>query len=93
MNKAINKVACLVVLTLMLASLASAAWSWGTTAHFLITEHAIDMLPPEMKPFYSANSRYIVAFSMLPDDWRETYKKRNGQSSLYRPRPVGPASV
>lgn len=49
-------------------------WCWGPTAHTIITEHAIELLPPEIKPFYVTNSRYVVALTMLPDDWRHTHK-------------------
>jgi hypothetical protein len=48
--------------------------AWGPEGHTLITRHAILMLPGEIKPFYEANERYIVAFAMLPDDWRLTYR-------------------
>lgn len=63
----------LILIAAILFVLASCpAWCWGPQVHTIIAEHAIDMLPPEIKPFYEANRRYIVAFSMLPDDWRVT---------------------
>lgn len=64
-----------VLLVLVLAALAASprsASAWGPAGHTTITEHALQILPKEIKPFYEANSRYIVAFCMLPDDWRLT---------------------
>lgn len=65
------RVAALAVLFLILAS---TCFAWEPTGHTLITNHALALVSPEMKPFYEANSRYIAAFCTLPDDWRETYK-------------------
>ncbi len=63
---------------LLCAVLAAPACAWEPTGHTLITEHALALVPKEMKPFYDANSRYIVAFCTLPDDWRETYRDEIG---------------
>ena len=52
--------------------------AWEPTGHTLVTNHALQLVPKEMKPFYDANSRYIVAFCTLPDDWRQTYKAEVG---------------
>jgi len=52
--------------------------AWGPTAHTLIAQNAFELLPPEIKPFYDANSRYMLAFVMLPDDWRDTHKDEIG---------------
>lgn len=65
------KAAVLAVIVLMAVS---PAFAWEPTGHTLITNHALALVTPEMKPFYDANSRYIAAFCTLPDDWRETYK-------------------
>lgn len=54
------------------------AFAWEPAGHTLITQHALQLLPGEMRPFYDANSRYIVAFCTLPDDWRETYRDQIG---------------
>ena len=61
-------------ISIVLCLAACPCWGWGPTGHTLIVEHAIQLLPPEMKPFYDANSRYVVALVMLPDDWRLTHK-------------------
>lgn len=64
----------LTALLLLAAFTISPAWSWGPSAHTMITEKAIGLLPAELKPFYETNSRYIVAMCTLPDDWRDTHK-------------------
>lgn len=58
---------------LLLMALVMPARAWEATGHTMITQHALALVPKDMKPFYDANSRYIVAFCTLPDDWRETY--------------------
>lgn len=54
------------------------ALCWGPTAHTLITENALELLPVQMKPFFDSNSRYIVALCLLPDHWRQTHKAEIG---------------
>lgn len=61
-----------------LLACAMSARAWEPTGHTLITQHAMQLLPREMRPFYDANSRYIVAFCTLPDDWRQTYRDEVG---------------
>lgn len=53
--------------------LSTPAMCWGPTGHTLITSNAIELLPDGMKPFYETNSRYIVALTTLPDDWKHTH--------------------
>ncbi len=67
------KIEITILLVAIISLAASASWAWGEQGHTLITDHAIKLLPAELTPFYRANARYIVAFSMLPDDWRETH--------------------
>lgn len=58
---------------LILASIAltpSSAFAWGAAAHQLITRRAIDLLPPELKPFYEHYREEIVLRSNDPDLWR-----------------------
>lgn len=65
------------LITLLLLS-ASPSYAWEPTGHTLITNHAMALVPAEMRPFYEANARYIAAFCTLPDDWRVTYKDQVG---------------
>jgi len=63
---------------ILLVACAMPTYAWEPTGHALITQHALQLLPRDMKPFYDANSRYIAAFCTLPDDWRETYRDEVG---------------
>ena len=60
-------VACTVV---MLAFAPAPAQAWGFAAHRLITRHAIDLLPPELKPFFQRFKEEIVMRVVDPDLWR-----------------------
>ncbi len=44
--------------------------AWGFDAHRFITEQAIALLPPELKPFYETRKAFIVERSIDPDLWR-----------------------
>lgn len=70
----------LVIVALAAAMLAAAppVCAWEPTGHTLVTQHAMALLPAELKPFYDANSRYIAALCTLPDDWRQTHKTEVG---------------
>src|SRR5471030_524934 len=45
------------------------AWSWA--GHRLIMQRAIDLLPPEIKPFFIEHRDEIVYRSIDPDMWRD----------------------
>jgi hypothetical protein len=44
--------------------------AWGFDAHRFITEQAISLLPPELKPFYESRKAFIVERAIDPDLWR-----------------------
>jgi hypothetical protein len=46
------------------------ALAWGFAAHQLIMRRAIELLPPELKPFYERYRDEIVIRSTDPDLWR-----------------------
>jgi hypothetical protein len=46
------------------------AFAWGAAAHRLIMSRAIDLLPPELKPFFEHYRDEIVLRSNDPDLWR-----------------------
>jgi hypothetical protein len=60
-------VACAIAL---LVTVPRTAFAWGAAAHELITRRAIDLLPPEMKPFYEHVREELVLRSNDPDLWR-----------------------
>jgi hypothetical protein len=55
-----------VVLTLLPAP----AFAWGVVGHRLIMARAIDLLPPELKPFFVKHRDEIVVRAVDPDTWR-----------------------
>jgi hypothetical protein len=52
------------------ALLPAPASAWGTEAHRYIMGRAIDLLPPELKPFFELYRAEIVIRSVDPDTWR-----------------------
>jgi|SRR5581483_2346868 len=59
------------VLLVLTASLApSPAYAWGASAHGYIMRRAIELLPPQLKPFFDANRDEIVMRVNDPDLWR-----------------------
>jgi hypothetical protein len=58
--------AVFVVLTLLPAP----AFAWGVVGHRLIMARAIDLLPPELKPFFVKHRDEIVVRVVDPDTWR-----------------------
>jgi len=63
--------ACIVAAIVLLASLASRpASAWGFAGHRLIMSRALDLLPAELKPFFTRYRDEIVMRSIDPDLWR-----------------------
>jgi hypothetical protein len=48
----------------------SPAFAWGFVGHRLIMSRAIDLLPPELKPFFVKHRDEIVVRVVDPDTWR-----------------------
>src|SRR5687767_12957581 len=48
----------------------SQALAWGSVGHRLIMQRAIELLPPELKPFFDANKDEVVMRIVDPDLWR-----------------------
>lgn len=48
----------------------TAVHAWGFAAHRFIADKAIDLLPPEIRPFYDKHRGYLVEHSIDPDLWR-----------------------
>jgi hypothetical protein len=62
------RAAALLVLLWLVVPVSTSAW--GFDAHRFITEQAIALLPPELRPFYEARRAFIVERSIDPDLWR-----------------------
>jgi hypothetical protein len=54
----------------VMAMLPTTARAWGVAGHRYANGLAVDGLPAELKPFYSANRAWIVEHSSDPDRWR-----------------------
>ena len=55
---------------LMIVAVPSSAFAWGAAAHRYIMRRAIDLLPPEMRPFFIEHRDEIVMRVNDPDLWR-----------------------
>src|SRR6185295_9990846 len=66
MRNASIAAAAMVIATLVPAP----ASAWGTEAHRYIMARAIDLLPPELKPFFDHYRSEIVVRAIDPDTWR-----------------------
>lgn len=64
-----HALAVLAVSVMVLAAPAPAD-AWGFAGHRLITQRALELLPPELKPFFEKYKDEIVMRSVDPDLWR-----------------------
>lgn len=58
------------VAAVLLVSAPAPSFAWGTEAHRYIMRRAIDLLPPELKPFFVQHRDEIVLRVIDPDLWR-----------------------
>jgi hypothetical protein len=66
MRKPITVVAVLAIV----AFVPNSAYAWGAVAHRFIMQRAIDLLPPEIKPFFEHYGDELVLRVNDPDLWR-----------------------
>jgi|SRR5665213_286083 len=59
-----------VALTVVASLLPAPAFAWGFAAHRAIMRRAIDILPPEIKPFFVEHRDEIIYRVVDPDMWR-----------------------
>lgn len=64
-----NRFVALLAFVLSLAA-APPASAWGFAGHRLIMQRAIELLPPELKPFFEQHREEIVVRVVDPDVWR-----------------------
>ncbi len=55
---------------LVLALVPAPAFAWGLEAHRYIMRRAIELLPPELKPFFERHRDEVVVRVVDPDTWR-----------------------
>ena len=66
-----RKAIAVALAALILASVPSApVRAWGFEGHKFITERAIDLLPPEIRPFFQKFRTTVVEHSIDPDTYR-----------------------
>jgi hypothetical protein len=65
-----RKASLVVAVVLVASAVPAPAFAWGTAAHRYIMGRAIDLLPPELKPFFDHYRDEVVARSVDPDLWR-----------------------
>jgi len=65
-----RKKSAVAVVLLAAALLPSPALAWGAVAHRYIMRRAIDLLPPEIKPFFEHHRDELVLRANDPDLWR-----------------------
>ncbi len=63
-----NYAACAVVLAALCLFAPAGAFAWGANGHKLISNKAVDTLPPELRPFFEASRNFIVQHSTDPFD-------------------------
>ncbi len=63
-----NCAACAVALAALCLVAPAGAFAWGANGHKLISNKAVDTLPPELRPFFEANRNFIVQHSTDPLD-------------------------
>lgn len=65
-----RKRSAVAVLALVAFLSPSPAFAWGFVGHRLIMARAIDLLPPELKPFFQRYRDEVVVRVVDPDTWR-----------------------
>jgi hypothetical protein len=65
-----RKPIAVVVVLAIAAFVPSSAYAWGAVAHRFIMQRAIDLLPPEIKPFFQHYRDELVLRANDPDLWR-----------------------
>ena len=63
----LRRILAALLVTLLLPT---SAFAWGFEAHKAIMRRAIDLLPPELKPYFMAHREELVFRSIDPDLWR-----------------------
>ena len=54
----------------IVAAVPSSAFAWGFVAHRYIMRRAIDILPPQLKPFFDRFHEEVIVRATDPDTWR-----------------------
>jgi hypothetical protein len=69
--------AVLAILVALLFLALPSSFGWGQSADRLMTNKAVDTLPPEMLPFFQANRQFLVQHVTDPESEDKTTNERN----------------
>jgi hypothetical protein len=65
-----RKVTLISIVVIAASLVPGSAFAWGAVAHRYIMRRAIDLMPPEIKPFFERNRDELVLRVNDPDLWR-----------------------
>jgi len=65
-----RKTAVALCTLVLIAAVPSSAFAWGFAAHRYIMRRAIEILPPELKPFFDRFHEEVTVRTTDPDTWR-----------------------
>jgi len=65
-----RKVTLITIVVIAASLVPGSAFAWGAVAHRYIMRRAIDLMPPEIKPFFERNRDELVLRVNDPDLWR-----------------------
>jgi hypothetical protein len=65
-----RKASIVAVVAVMVSLLPASAFAWGFVGHRLIMTRALELLPPELKPFFDRFREEVVIRVVDPDLWR-----------------------
>jgi hypothetical protein len=65
-----RKVTLITIVVITASLVPASAFAWGAVAHRYIMRRAIDLMPPEIKPFFERNRDELVLRVNDPDLWR-----------------------
>ena len=65
-----RKAAVAVCTLVLVAAVPSSAFAWGFAAHRYIMRRAIEVLPPDLKPFFDRFREEVIVRAVDPDTWR-----------------------
>lgn len=72
-----SRTAAALAATCALLALPGAAFAWGANAHKLITNKAVDTLPPDIRPFFEAHRNNLMQQSAEPAESKTPADRRN----------------
>jgi hypothetical protein len=69
-SEVMRKASAVLAIAALLVASPSPAQAWGFEAHRYIMARAINLLPPQIRPFFEAHRAFVVERAIDPDLWR-----------------------